>query len=157
MQTVSPSTGNEVEGFCGADEYFDGVIDRCVPCNVICRLDLPLEFCKINCREFYDFLLGATNKPSATIPLHPSPSLDETFTQSTTDDYFDFDELRWNSSTALVLMTAIIVTVVLCLVVYYGKPRKSQLQFCGFTICRKQSSDVYADDKLLIDKKNMFF
>jgi len=38
-------TGN----ICGPNEYYDGLDDECVHCSVICRPDLPQDFCRNNC------------------------------------------------------------------------------------------------------------
>lgn len=38
---------------CADGEYFDGIIDQCVPCSDICRHG-PLSFCKINCPEYHE-------------------------------------------------------------------------------------------------------
>jgi len=35
------------KGVCAAGEYFDGLINQCVPCSEICRP--PFKFCKHNC------------------------------------------------------------------------------------------------------------
>jgi hypothetical protein len=158
MLTVASSEGNAIDGFCSADEYFDGVIDQCVPCKVVCRLDLPLEFCKINCREFYDLVVGAGDIKTATTPRQYQ---DENFPQNT-DDVRDLHELTLISSTMVLMVTALATIVVfivfICvMIVCYKKPWNS-LEFSkgGFTSCKKKSADDYADDKQLIDKKNVF-
>ena len=33
---------------CAADEYYDGLMDQCVPCSEICHS--PLDFCRNNCK-----------------------------------------------------------------------------------------------------------
>ena len=35
--------------YCGPDQYYDAVAERCVECSIICRPELDTDYCANNC------------------------------------------------------------------------------------------------------------
>lgn len=93
---------------CTPDEYFDGVEDKCIPCEDVCTRE-PLTFCKNNCPEFYKKLATATYRSIA----HTSRTtfVDDLFSTLSTTEPSPSNTSRTVSSIQLIPFTTLLALI----------------------------------------------